>query len=303
MEKEVPANGRHPWGEWVQRLMVFLESIKFSHSLFALPFALVALLLAAGGLPSLWVLFWVVVACVAARTAAMSFNRLVDRDIDARNPRTARRPTVTGLVSPQTLVLAIVAGSLVFIFAAAMLNRLAFILSVPVLVVLFFYSLTKRVTHLSHLFLGLALGLAPLGAWIAVTGSFAAVPVVLSLAVLFWVAGFDVLYSCQDYEADRRETGLHSLPKKLGIAGAMDIAFRLHGASLLFFLLFWLVSPLGLLSLLGVLGVGLLLDYQHRLVHPGDLSRIDAAFFTTNGMISLGFFLVVMLDVVLLGSV
>lgn len=303
MEKESPQASHPPPGGIIHRIVAFMESIKFSHSLFALPFALVALLLAAGGMPSSWVLFWVVVACVAARTAAMSFNRLVDRDVDARNPRTAGRPTVTGLVPPGLLVTAIVASSLLFVFSAAMLNRLAFLLSVPVLVILLFYSLTKRVTHFSHLFLGLALALAPLGAWIAVTGAFAIVPMILSLAVLFWVAGFDVLYSCQDHDIDRRDPDLHSLPKKLGVRGAMDMAIRFHGVSLLFFLLFWLVSPLGFLSLLGVLGVGFLLDHQHRLVRPGDLSRIDAAFFTANGMISVGFFLVVLLDVLLLGSV
>lgn len=278
------------------RVATFLESIKFSHSVFALPFALVAMVIAAGGMPGLWTIFWIVVACVAARTAAMAFNRFVDREFDARNPRTANRPTVTGEIPPEFQLLAIALSSVVFVFSAAMLNRMCFVLSGPVLIILFFYSLTKRLTPFSHLFLGVALGLAPLGAWIAVTGSFALLPMVLSLAVMFWVAGFDVLYSCQDYTVDKGEARLHSIPKSLGVARAMDVARLFHVEAFILFLLFWFLSPLGFFSFLAVVGVGLLLYYQHSLVSPGDLGRIDAAFFNTNGMISVGFAFLVFLD-------
>lgn len=281
------------------RVSVFLESIKFSHSVFALPFALVGMILAAGGVPRFWTLFWIVVACVAARTAAMTFNRYVDRDIDARNPRTADRPTVTGEFPPEHQLLAIIGSSLLFVFSAAMLNTTCFVLSGPVLVVLFFYSLTKRLTSLSHIFLGIALGLAPLGGWIAVTGSFGTLPLLLSLAVICWVAGFDILYSCQDYRFDRSEKNLYSLPKALGIRRAMAVARLLHGEAFLLFLIFWFLSPLGFLTFLGVLGIGALLYRQHALLSSRDLSRIDTAFFTTNGIISVCFFFLVFLDVLL----
>ena len=283
------------------RLGIFLESIKFSHSVFALPFALVAMVLAAEGVPSLWTIFWIIVACVAARTAAMAFNRLVDREFDANNPRTASRPTVTGAVSPGFLLVSVLGSSLLFIFSAAMLNRTCFILSGPVLVVLFFYSLTKRFTALSHLVLGFALALAPMGAWVAVTGSIALLPAILAFAVLCWVAGFDVLYSCQDYHIDASSEKLHSIPKALGIPRAMAVARLLHVEAFVLFLLFWALSPLGFLGFLAVLGVGALLLRQHSLLAPDDLSRIDAAFFTTNGFLSLGFMVLVFVDFLLLG--
>ncbi len=285
----------------LRKVPLFLESIKFSHSVFALPFALVSMLVAAGGMPGLWTLFWIVVAVVAARTAAMSFNRLADAYIDARNPRTAARPLVTGELGPGLHQVALAAASLVFVFAAGMLNRTCLYLSPPVLAILLGYSLTKRFTSYSHYVLGLALGLAPLGAWIAVTESLALVPVLLSATVLLWVAGFDILYSCQDVEVDRREEGLHSMPKRLGVAGAMQLSRQSHGAALVFLLLFWWMAGLGFLSLLGVLGVGALLVRQHRLVSPTDLKRIDAAFFTSNGIISIGFFVLVFLDLVVFG--
>jgi 4-hydroxybenzoate polyprenyltransferase len=275
---------------------LFLDSIKFSHSVFALPFALVSMLLAAGGWPSFWTVLWIIVACVAARTAAMSFNRLVDREFDARNPRTAGRPTVTGAVPPALMVRALLISAGVFILAALMLNRTCFYLSVPVLAVLLGYSLAKRFTSWSHFILGVALGLAPLGAWVAVTGGIDLLPVVLSAAVIAWVAGFDLLYACQDAEFDAREPDLHSMPKQLGIAGAMTLARRSHAAAFALFLLFWWLSPLGLIALLGILAAGALMVWQHRLVSPTDLSRIDAAFFTANGLVAMGLFLFVLLD-------
>ncbi|MDX2177153.1 MAG: UbiA-like polyprenyltransferase [Candidatus Sumerlaeia bacterium] len=286
----------------MKQLATFLEAIKFSHSVFALPFALIAMLAAGPGWPGFWTLFWIVAACVAARTAAMAFNRLIDADVDAANPRTRNRALVTGELSRRDMAVALVASSLAFFFAAGMLNRLCLLLSPPTLLVLLGYSYTKRFTDFSHLVLGLALGLAPMGAWVAVTGSIAFAPMLLAGAVLFWVAGFDILYSCQDYEFDRSAAGLHSLPKRLGIRGAMRLARRFHGATLLLLLLFWLLSPFGGLFLLGVGAVGLLLIRQHALVSPRDLSRIDAAFFTTNGVISVGLFFVAAIDLALLGG-
>ena len=277
----------------------FLESIKFSHSVFALPFALIAMLVAANGLPGFWVVFWIVAACIAARTAAMSFNRLVDRRFDARNPRTAGRALVTGELSSGFMLSSLVAGALVFFLAAAMLNKTCLYLAAPTLAVLLGYSLTKRFTNFSHFVLGAALGLAPIGAWIAVKESVGLTVLLLSAGVICWVAGFDILYACQDHEFDAKENELHSIPKRLGVPGAMRLARRTHAAAVVLFLLFWLVSGLGFLSLLGVLAVALLMRHQHHLVSPTDLSRIDAAFFTTNGLISIGLFIIVAVDVIL----
>jgi 4-hydroxybenzoate polyprenyltransferase len=279
------------------RIGTFLEAIKFSHSVFALPFALVAMLVAADGLPSLWVMCFIVMACVAARTAAMAFNRIADRSFDARNPRTAKRALVTGELSLRYMWQALAVSSLVFFFAALMLNRTCFLLSPPTLAILLAYSYMKRVTSLAHVFLGLALALAPLGAWIAVTESLAWAPVWLALAVLAWVAGFDVLYSCQDYDVDRRESALHSIPKRLGVAGAMWFAARLHIVAVLLFLVFWWTAGLGIWAFAGVAFIALLLQRQHSIISPGDLSRIDAAFFTLNGYIAIGFLILVGIDV------
>lgn len=281
------------------KLATFLEAIKFSHSIFALPFALVAMLVAAEGLPSIGLVLLIVLACVAARTSAMAFNRLVDRRFDARNPRTANRALVTGALSVNFMRGAFILSSLAFFAIAAAINWTCFLLSPPTLGILLLYSYTKRFTPYAHLFLGLALGLAPLGAWIAVTESLAWAPVWLAAAVLAWVAGFDVLYSCQDFKVDRREKGLHSIPKKLGIGGAMRFAKKLHALAALLFLLFWWSAGLGLVALAGVCLVAVLLERQHRLVSPRDLSRIDAAFFTMNGYIALGFLGFVLVDVLI----
>lgn len=283
-----------------RKIAIFLESIKFSHSVFALPFALISMLVAANGLPTRWTVFWIVVACVAARTAAMSFNRLVDRRIDARNPRTAGRALVTGELSTEVMTAAMLVAIGVFILAAGMLNRTCLYLAAPTLAVLLGYSLTKRFTSLSHYFLGLALGLAPLGAWIAVRESISLVPIILGAGVLLWVTGFDILYSCQDYKTDEADNELHSIPKARGIAGAMALARKTHGAALLCFLFFWWLAGLGAISLVGVGFVAVLLAHQHRLVRPDDLSRINAAFFTTNGVISIGLFVAVMIDILFL---
>lgn len=295
------SNVSMPEEGFLRKVFIFFETIKFSHSVFALPFALVAMLVAANGVPGLWTLFWIVIACVFARTAAMCFNRLVDREFDARNPRTEGRALVTGELSTQFAINAFLGTSIGFIFSAAMLNRTCFLLAVPTLAILCGYSLTKRFTNLSHYFLGIALGLAPIGAWIAVREDIRLTPLLLSLGVLLWVAGFDILYSCQDHDVDSTSEELHSVPKKHGIAVAMEIAKRTHAAAVIAFLLFWMWAwPLGLPSLLAIGGIAVLLKHQHDLVRPDDLSRIDAAFFTTNGIISLGFFFVVLLDVTVL---
>ncbi len=277
-------------------LATFLEAIKFSHSVFALPFALVAMLAAARGWPGAWTFLWVIVACVAARTAAMCFNRLVDVDIDARNPRTSSRALVTGALRRDFMAGAMIASIVLFLIASGMLNWTCLVLAPWALVVLLGYSYTKRATHYSHIVLGLALGIAPIGGWVAVRGDVALAPVVLAIGVLLWVAGFDVLYSCQDYEVDRRDPGLHSIPKKLGLAGALGFARRLHAAAFVSFLLFWLLGPFGTWFLLGVLAAGFLMVRQHDMLRPTDLSRINAAFFNMNGMISVGLLLAAIFD-------
>jgi 4-hydroxybenzoate polyprenyltransferase len=265
--------------------------VKLSHSVFALPFALASVALAAEGGVRAGQVLWILVAMVGARSAAMGFNRLADHAIDARNPRTAARELPRGrLTRPEVWAfVTLSAGALVL--AAGMLNPLCLALSPVALAVVFGYSYTKRFTAFSHVVLGLALAIAPVGAWLAVRGTFAVTPFVLGGAVLLWVAGFDAIYACQDAEFDRRE-GLHSLPARLGIARALVVARVFHVlAVLLLASLYWL-SPLHPLYLAGVLGVAALLGYEHSLVRADDLSRVDVAFFTLNGWISVGFFVV-----------
>lgn len=282
-----------------KKLKTFLEAIKFSHSIFALPFALLAMMLAAHGWPRAGKVFWIIVACVAARTAAMCFNRLVDRDVDARNPRTKTRALVTGALQPEEMILALIASAIVFVIASGMLNYTCLLLAPWALLIVLAYSFAKRFTNYSHFILGLALAIAPIGGWIAITGHFAIVPLVLGFGVLFWVAGFDILYACQDYDVDRRDPGLHSIPKMLGLRNALIFARKAHLVAFISFLLVWLLSDLSWLFLLGVLGAGALMWKQHNLVSPRDLSRINAAFFTMNGIISVGLFLLGALDIAL----
>jgi len=278
-----------------KRIRLALDMIKFEHSVFALPFALTGALLAmresamslreAGAKVA-----WIVVAMVGARSAAMAFNRLIDARIDARNPRTRMRHLPAGLLSRGFAWSFVAASALVFLFAARELNALCFRLAPLVLAVVFFYSFTKRFTSLSHLVLGFALGVAPAAAWIAVRGSLDARILWLTAAVTFWTAGFDIIYACQDYEFDSVE-GLFSIPRRLGIPRALLVARLSH--VLMVGCLLALVYSLGLgaLSLAGVAAITLLLIYEHRLVKPHDLSRVDAAFFTMNGYVSMLFFL------------
>jgi 4-hydroxybenzoate polyprenyltransferase len=271
------------------RLRATLEMVRFSHSVFALPFALLSLVIAARGAPPLRVVLWTVVAMVAARSAAMAFNRLADRKIDAKNPRTAGRHLVTGALSARFAGAFATASAGLFVVAAGMLNPTALALAPAVLAVLLGYSFLKRFTWAAHFGVGLALGLSPLGAWVAGAGGLVGdlrIPVCLGGAVLLWVAGFDVIYACQDAEVDRRER-LHSIPARFGVATALRIAAALHVACIA---LFALVAPLAGLSwpyLVGVALAAACLAWEHGLVSADDLSRVDAAFFTMNGIVAL----------------
>jgi 4-hydroxybenzoate polyprenyltransferase len=275
-----------------------LEMIKWEHSVFALPFALTGAVLAAGGWPQPRVLFWIVVCMVAARSAAMAFNRLVDARLDAANPRTATRALPAGRLSAGFVAGFVGVSAAVFVLGAAMLNRLTLELAPLALGIVLVYSYTKRVTRWSHLVLGLALGIAPSAAWIAVRGSLDARIVVLSAAVLLWVGGFDVLYACQDFEHDRA-AGLHSVPQAFGLRTAFWIARAMHVGMLC--LLLWLTRLFGMgpLAMAGVATVAALLLYEHAIVSPRDLRRMNAAFFTLNGVISVAFFCFFAADVLL----
>ncbi len=270
----------------IKNTRLTLEMIKIEHTLFALPFAFLGAVLAANGVPTARQIFWIVVAMVGARSAAMAFNRIADREFDARNPRTASRAIPAGLLSVGFVWAFTIVSAGVFVLAAAMLNRLTLILSPIALGSVLLYSFTKRWTQLSHIVLGWCLSIAPTGAWIAVRGEIGSpVPLLLSLVVLLWTAGFDILYACQDYDFDVRER-LRSIPARFGVARALWIARGLHAAAFLALLALYLVTGLGLLAFAGVIATGVLLVYQHRLVRAGDLQRLNAAFFTTNAFVS-----------------
>ena len=279
----------------LQNLKITLEMIKWEHSIFALPFALCGAMLAAGGLPAARPLAWIIVAMVSARSAAMAFNRLADATIDAANPRTAVRALPSGALTPSFVTSFVVVACGVFVLAASQLNRLALALSPVALAILLLYSYAKRFTRWSHLLLGFALGIAPAAAWIAIRGSLDPRILLLTAAVTFWVGGFDVIYACQDFEFDR-VYGLHSLPRHLGIRPALLISrlFHLLMLGLLIALVF--AFGLGKLAIAGVIAVAALLSYEHALVRHDDLSKLNAAFFTMNGVISVVFFLFIAAD-------
>ena len=264
-----------------------LEMIKIEHTLFALPFAFLGAVLAANGLPSARQIVWITAAMVGARSTAMAFNRIADREYDARNPRTSNRALPAGLLSVGFVWAFTLVSASLFLIAAAMLNRLTLWLAPVALASLVLYSFSKRWTLLSHLLLGWCLSIAPTGAWIAVRGALdSPVPLLLSLVVMLWTAGFDVLYGCQDYEFDV-QAGLHSIPKQFGIARALLIARGLHiGAFAALVALYW-ITHLGIFAFIGVVATAALLFYQHRLVRSDDLSKLNAAFFTTNAFVSL----------------
>ena len=277
-----------------------LEMIKWEHSIFALPFALCGAMLAAGGLPSAAQLAWIVLCMVSARTAAMAFNRLADAQIDAANPRTATRAIPAGTLSLKFVALFVVTSCVVFVVAAGQLNRLTLYLSPVALAIVLLYSFTKRFTRWSHLVLGFALGIAPAAAWIAVRGSLDARILVLTAAVTFWVGGFDVLYACQDLDFDR-VYGLNSIPQAYGVRPALLLARVLHALMLVLLLVLVMVFGMGKIAMLGVLAVALLLGYEHSLVSARDLSKLNAAFFTMNGVIAVVFFVFVAADLLVRG--
>jgi 4-hydroxybenzoate polyprenyltransferase len=281
---------------WFQQVQTYGRLIKFSHTVFALPFALAAVLLAHLRHPiTLGTLGWILLAMVGARSAAMGFNRFADYRFDLINPRTASRPLTAGEINKPAVLVLIAVSSLVFVCAAAMLGRLCLMLAVPVLLVLFAYSFTKRFTALSHLYLGFAIGLAPAGAWIAATGQLDPRILLLSLALITYIAGFDILYACQDIDFDR-SLGLYSIPARWGAAAAMRIAAALHVLTFACLFAVYLVFNLGMVYLLTLIIIGVLLAVEHRLVHPQDLTHINLAFFHVNSAISILLFMAVFLD-------
>ena len=269
-----------------QKLKMTLAMIKFEHTLFALPFAFLGAILAANGLPTWWQMLWITVAMVGARSAAMTFNRIIDRDIDAANPRTANRELPTGKLSVGFAWVFLYVSIGVFVLASYLLNWLTFALSPVALLFVLGYSYAKRFTSLAHILLGISLAISPSAAWIAVRGALDdAVPILLSLLVLMWTAGFDVLYACQDFEYDRK-AGLRSIPARYGIQNSLWIARFFHLHAFVVLVLLYLMTSLGWLALGGVALIGILLVYQHTLVKANDLSRMNAAFFTTNAFVS-----------------
>ena len=280
------------------KLSVIFADIKIQHTIFALPFAIMSAFIAAKGLPQTEKIIWIVVCMVGARSAAMAFNRVLDARFDAKNPRTQDRALPAGRVDIRSYWLFLIVSSAVFIFAANMLNSLAFYLSPVALLIVFFYSFTKRFTAYSHFWLGLAIAISPVGAWVAIREEISFSSLILGAAVIFWLVGFDILYSCMDVDFDR-SSGLKSIPQKFGIENALRIAFASHGVMVLFLLgLLLFVGQLGVLYSIGVVVVAILLFYEHSLVRPDDLSRINIAFFNINGIISLGLMVFVIIDCV-----
>ncbi len=282
----------------------YARLVRFSHTVFALPFAMASLALAWPKHPVTWrALWWILVAMVGARTAAMAFNRLVDKKFDALNPRTRAWELPKGTVKVWEATLLTAAMSLLFVVAAFQLSWLCFWLSPVALAIIFFYSLTKRFTWTAHLFLGLALSLAPMGAWLAVAGSTVTIaelitPLLLGLAVLFWLAGFDVIYALQDCEFDRNQ-GLHSIPVRFGVAGALRLSGWFHVATVLLLASVGLFTQSGIIYWLGFTAVAVVLYWEHRIVAPDDLSRINRAFFDYNAYVSMVYFLTTIADLIL----
>jgi 4-hydroxybenzoate polyprenyltransferase len=281
-----------------RNLKITLEMIKWEHSIFALPFALCGAMLAAGGIPAWRPLLWIVVAMISARSAAMAFNRLADASIDAANPRTAVRALPLGHLTPGFVTTFVLVSCGIFVLAASQLNRLTLMLSPVALAIVLLYSYTKRFTRWSHLFLGLALGIAPTAAWIAVRGSLDPRILLLTAAVMFWVGGFDVIYACQDRDFDQSH-GLHSLPRHIGIKNALIVARVFHIVMIGLLIALVVTFGLGKMAMMGIVAVAGLLLYEHALVRHDDLSKLNAAFFTMNGVIAVVFFLFVAGDLVL----
>ncbi|MBI4595317.1 MAG: UbiA family prenyltransferase [Candidatus Tectomicrobia bacterium] len=283
------------------RIAIILEMIKFEHTVFALPFALMSAFIAARGLPSWQKIAWILVAMVGARSMAMAFNRIVDAELDAQNPRTRERALPAGKIKPVHVWFFTVASSLAFLLAASQLNSLTLKLSPVVIFVLCFYSYTKRFTWVCHIILGLSLGIAPVGAWIAIRGEIAAIPLLLGLGVLFWVAGFDIIYACLDFEYDLREN-LFSIPKVLGIQWALIVSILFHLTTIGLFCWAGVAAHLGILFLAGIFLTTACLIYEHWIVRPKDLSRVNVSFFNINGIISILLFFFTIADLFLLSA-
>jgi len=273
------------------KLKTTLQMIKFEHTLFALPFAFLGAILAADGLPTWWQILWITAAMFGARSAAMTFNRIIDRKFDAENPRTANRELPSGKLSVSFAWAFFIVSVILFEVAAYSLNWLTFALSPVALFSILGYSYAKRFTSFAHLILGWSLAISPTAAWIAVRGAIdSEIPLLLSLLVMMWTAGFDVLYACQDFEFDKK-AGLRSIPARFGIKISLRIARLFHAQAFIVLLLLYLITDLNWLALVGIVAVGALMIYQHTLVKADDLSRMNAAFFTTNAMVSVILFL------------
>lgn len=279
----------------IKKTRIILEMIKFEHTIFALPFAFTSAVLAAGGLPPWNKVLWITVAMVGARSAAMGFNRWADHKFDAENPRTKKRALPLGLVTPAQVLVFTAASATMLVFAALMLNPLSFYLSPVALVIVLFYSYTKRFTFLSHAFLGLALSLAPIGAWIAITGELDAPALVLGAAVLFWLVGFDILYSLQDIDFDK-QAGLHSIPRRFGVRYSLYVSRASHAVTITALFLLPFLLPLGFFYFVGIFAALGLILYEHSLVKEDDLSMLNVAFFNMNGYISITVFVFTLLD-------
>ena len=280
------------------KLAIIFSDIKIQHTVFALPFAVMSAFLAAGGMPEIKKLLWIIVCMLGARSAAMAFNRIVDARFDKENPRTRDRALPSGKINVGNYAVFLVASSALFIFSAWMLNSLAFYLSPVALAIVFFYSLTKRFTAFSHFWLGLAISIAPVGAWVAIREEISFTSLLLGAAVVFWLIGFDILYSCMDIEADRINR-LHSIPQRFGIETALKMALASHAVMVVFLLV--LLEPtvlLGWVYLAGVVLVAGLLVYEHSLIKKDDLSKVNMAFFNVNGIISIGLMIFVIVDCV-----
>ena len=280
------------------KLAIIFSDIKIQHTVFALPFAVMSAFLSAGGLPETEKLLWIIVCMVGARSAAMAFNRIVDARFDKENPRTQDRALPSGKINAGNYAVFLIASSALFVFAAWMLNSLAFYLSPVALAIVFFYSLTKRFTAFSHFWLGLAISIAPVGAWVAIREEISFTSLLLGAAVIFWLIGFDILYACMDIEADRANR-LHSIPERFGIETALKMAFASHAVMVVFLLV--LLEPtvlLGWVYLAGVALVAGLLVYEHSLIKKDDLSKVNMAFFNVNGIISIGLMAFVIVDCV-----
>ena len=281
----------------LSKLKIILEDIKIQHTVFALPFAFMSAFIASHGIPPPDKLLWLLFAMVGARSSAMSFNRIVDRDYDRKNPRTRERALPKGRIKKTHYILFLLIAASLFIFSCLMLNRLALILSPLALLIVFFYSYTKRFTIFSHFFLGLSLSLAPIGAWIAIREEISLASMVLGLAVLFWLAGLDIIYACQDVEFDRRH-GLFSFPIKFGISRSLRLSAGFHIIMTLFLFSLVFMENLGILYIIGVLLIAGLLWYEHSIVKPDDLSKVNVAFFNVNGIISIGLMIITIMDII-----